>query len=245
MSEEDADIALAAELALGLLTGEARVDAERRRAREPDLAARVAEWEGLLAELAEEASPPDRIKTALDAALDGPAPQVPTRLGQARSALGTLGTWQVIAASLAALAVAELAVIGFLLRAGREDVPPPAIVVAEPTDPLVATLLPEDAPTPVIVVFDAPGGTLALDPSAVAEAGRDVELWLLREGLAPTSLGVLRADGPNRVVLSRPDLVGGDALPGLALSLEPPGGSPSGAPTGPIVASGTLRRLPG
>ena len=41
MSEEDADIALAAELALGLLTGEARVDAERRRAREPDLAARV------------------------------------------------------------------------------------------------------------------------------------------------------------------------------------------------------------
>jgi anti-sigma-K factor RskA len=29
----------------------------------------------------------------------------------------------------------------------------------------------------------------------------------------------------------------------LAVSLEPPGGSPSGLPTGPVIASGKLTRL--
>jgi anti-sigma-K factor RskA len=29
----------------------------------------------------------------------------------------------------------------------------------------------------------------------------------------------------------------------LAISLEPPGGSPTGQPTGPVIASGRLTRL--
>jgi len=32
-------------------------------------------------------------------------------------------------------------------------------------------------------------------------------------------------------------------IPALAVSLEPPGGSPTGAPTGPVLYSGSIERM--
>jgi anti-sigma-K factor RskA len=73
------------------------------------------------------------------------------------------------------------------------------------------------------------------------QAGRVLELWSVPAQGAPRSLGLIKANGTT--VLSRerlpPALLkGGTAA--LAVSVEPPGGSPTGVPTGPVVFAGKL-----
>ena len=64
-----------------------------------------------------------------------------------------------------------------------------------------------------------------------------LELWAIpRGGAAPRSLGVISSSGAT-VVRRGQVLEGAEAL---AVSLEPPGGSPTGAPTGPVLYAGKL-----
>ena len=65
---------------------------------------------------------------------------------------------------------------------------------------------------------------------------RTFELWLLPEDGAPESLGTFAQTGrlPSTAVAQM------QAGTGLAVSLEPIGGSPTGAPTGPVLAVGML-----
>jgi anti-sigma-K factor RskA len=75
---------------------------------------------------------------------------------------------------------------------------------------------------------------------ALAPAGRAYELWLLpAEGGAPVSLGVMsRLDARMTVAQAQiPRLRVGAKL---AISVEPAGGSPTGAPTGPVVLVGEV-----
>ena len=73
---------------------------------------------------------------------------------------------------------------------------------------------------------------------------RAFELWALPgAGAAPVSLGLLPAQGEAVLTLSpqvRPLLERGAAL---AVSVEPPGGSPTGQPTGPVVYQGKLTTI--
>jgi anti-sigma-K factor RskA len=70
-----------------------------------------------------------------------------------------------------------------------------------------------------------------------------MELWLIPEGGKPASLGLIAAGQP--VQLNVPQnllpMVGSGAT--LAVSLEPLGGSPTGQPTGEVIAHGNLSRL--
>jgi anti-sigma-K factor RskA len=64
-------------------------------------------------------------------------------------------------------------------------------------------------------------------------------LWLIAEGGAPVSLGLLEPQGPSRITVPddlRPVLAGAT----LAVSDEPPGGSPTGQPTGAVLAAGVF-----
>ena len=65
------------------------------------------------------------------------------------------------------------------------------------------------------------------------------ELWLLPEGkAAPVSLGLVSLD-PVQVVKLPAALAGKMAGAwGVAMSVEPAGGSPTGAPTGPVIFKG-------
>jgi anti-sigma-K factor RskA len=54
---------------------------------------------------------------------------------------------------------------------------------------------------------------------------------------APRSLGLVRADTATTLLRSQ----GLRDTAALAVSIEPAGGSPSGAPTGPVVSLGKLR----
>jgi anti-sigma-K factor RskA len=72
--------------------------------------------------------------------------------------------------------------------------------------------------------------------AAKTPPGRSLELWHVAEGHAPRSLGILKADLDAQTIQ---DVAGPvDGL--IAVSVEPEGGSPSGAPTGPIVYTGRL-----
>jgi anti-sigma-K factor RskA len=108
-------------------------------------------------------------------------------------------------------------------------------------EPRIATLMPPDGRAPGFLAEARPDGSVVLTALATVPVpqGRDLELWILPPGAkAPASLGVLPASG-RRVVLSRMPAAGTQ----LMVSVEPPGGSPTGAPTGPVAYAGSLAQL--
>ena len=71
--------------------------------------------------------------------------------------------------------------------------------------------------------------------------GKAFELWMLPSGgQPPQSLGLLSPTGELRLNLNPAKLAVLTRSQGLAVSLEPAGGSPTGAPTGPVLYQGPL-----
>ena len=227
MTREDDDM-LAAELALGLVEGDDRVVALERLLADPAFAADVVWWRdriGALALVTEAAPPPAHVLERIDVQLsDTPRPKV-TRKWPWLAAGAGLGA---MAASLAAL---------FVMPAPR-TVPVPVLQAATP--PLVAVLTPAEGATrpPVAAVFDRRTRTLRLTATIVVPADRAAELWRIGADGVPRPLGIL-ADGSPRSVRIAADTVPSPAET-IAISIEPLGGSPTGAPTGPVIASGAL-----
>ncbi|MEI4470130.1 anti-sigma factor [Frigidibacter sp. MR17.24] len=110
---------------------------------------------------------------------------------------------------------------------------------------LAAVLLWPAAPPRPIADLAAPGldvavlvadGSLIFRTSSPPAPGRGAyQLWVIRAG-QPRSLGLL---GAAETVVSA-SLAPGDVL---AVSLEPAGGSPTGLPTGPVLATAEIRDL--
>ena len=105
----------------------------------------------------------------------------------------------------------------------------------------VALLAPADAPKAAFVAQLEPGNALLVRPvqPISVQPGRDLELWVMSEGDAsPRSLGVLPAIGRRLTIR---DLKPSETQ--LSVSLEPAGGSTTGAPTGPTLYGGTLEEM--
>ena len=91
----------------------------------------------------------------------------------------------------------------------------------------------------LIAEVDTTTGTIRVRSlAAETPQGRSLELWHIPEGQQPRSLGVLKAGLNAKTVKELAGPVDGI----LAVSVEPEGGSPSGAPTGPVVYTGKLVR---
>ncbi|VXC10164.1 conserved hypothetical protein [Luteimonas sp. 9C] len=241
---------LAGEYVLGVLDAPARASAEARIARDPGFARLVAEWDVRLAPWFAEFP-----------AADVPAhvwPRIRTALGWTPVAARPEGLWHSTGFWRGATALAAVVAIVAVL-AGRMPVdderaspvvvaptpaPVPAPAPAPAIDALpVTTLAHEDGSPAWLASVDAGQGRVLVVPvpADVDAAGRVAELWLIPEGGAPTSLGLLPHDRTHAVEVPaalQAALVTGATL---AVSLEPPGGSPGNAPTGPVVASGALR----
>jgi anti-sigma-K factor RskA len=69
---------------------------------------------------------------------------------------------------------------------------------------------------------------------------KSLELWLIEGDKSPVPLGVLPDTGDGEIIIP-PDMRGRlkDGVT-LAVSIEPFGGSPTGKPTGPVVAAGKI-----
>ncbi|HXI36953.1 MAG TPA: anti-sigma factor [Burkholderiales bacterium] len=215
---------LAAEYALGTLRGAARARFKRWMREDAAIARAVAEWEGRLAPMAAsvaERRPPARLWREIEARL---SPAAPSRRGFLWKGLG-------LAAGGAAAAVVVMAVFPALQR---------------PTAGYIALLSDPRTQKPVLIVSARRNDTdlqiRTLDP-AIQVADASLELWALPKGGKPRSLGLIsdsERPGFNRAALrmtANADRTLSD-VPTLAVSLEPRGGSPVGAPTGPVLYSG-------
>ena len=75
-------------------------------------------------------------------------------------------------------------------------------------------------------------------------SGTAWEMWMLPGGkAAPVSMGLIGIDR-DQVMKITPALAGrmGDAW-GITMSVEPAGGSPTGAPTGPVIFKGQCVKI--
>ena len=107
-----------------------------------------------------------------------------------------------------------------------------AIATLTPPQPvLVATLATADARLSYEVRSFGDSLRVTRVAGVPAVEGQVHELWLIAPGAAPVSLGLLE-DRPLTVRYPAPP-----AGWTLAVSVEPAGGSPTGAPTGPVILS--------
>ncbi|NBB97836.1 MAG: hypothetical protein GVY34_06635 [Alphaproteobacteria bacterium] len=211
MPPKDDDDLLAAEYVLGLLEADDWRAADQRAATDGAFAARVRDWEARLEPM--NAEFPDLPAPDL-------MPQIEARLFPApaarrRSAWRWLGAGSLVGA----LAVA-LVVLSPVLRTSQAPL-------------LTAELVAEDRGLVLAASFD--GTQLNLRAEGLpAEAGQDYELWVIGADGVPSSLGLVQ----DSVLIREAGLEAGQTL---AVSLEPEGGSTTGLPTGPVVATAELR----
>jgi anti-sigma-K factor RskA len=233
--EPEGDDIVAAEYVLGVLPADERVVATRRIDIDAPFARIVDKWEVYFSPLAsayQAVEAPAGVKPAVDRRLftagAAPAAQAPQTGG---GLLSSLGFWRGLAA--AALAALVLYITVPLV------IPP----VQVPTARLIASLAPNQSDVSYLAVFDPASGEVSLSHvSGERGADHDYELWMVEGNNAPVSMGVIPAGDAVRLPV-KPDVKAklGKGI-ALAISLEPKGGSPTGAPT-QVVAVGGLQSI--
>jgi anti-sigma-K factor RskA len=225
----------AGEYVLGTLSPEERTQFEHAAALDPTLRHEQYTWERRLAAL------------ALKLAPVAPRPivwiGVAHRLGadapiQAAPSLAT-SVW-------ATLATAASLVLAFGWYREAAQPPPEPVVerveVPVPARTFVALLaVPQSSMRWSVSVVPERNQIVVRAEGEAPEAARglDAELWLITDA-GPVSLGVIPQSGEARHAL--PAGVPLAAGRTVAVSLEPPGGSPTGQPTGPVVTTATVMR---
>lgn len=227
-SDRSRDEVLAGEYVLGVLPLPDRLRVEHRLRQDKAFQAIVARWQENLAtfntEYAAEA-PPSWLYGSVE-----------TKLFNKSSAEQPKGLiWQSLAFWRGLTLVTLSAAIFFAASAeGLFRKPAPGA-------PVVATLGSGTSSISLVTLFDRQSGRLKVTPVAAgAEKSKSLELWLIEGDSAPVPLGVFPDAGDGSIVIP-PDMRGRlkDGVT-LAVSLEPFGGSPTGKPTGPVVASGKI-----
>ena len=242
----------AAELALGLLEGDERAAALRRTLTDPLFAAEVESWRdhfGLLFDAVPEIAAPGGGLARVEASIDAKGNRSPGPAMRAANDDGPVRFWRALAVASSIAATFLMAITLFaparvapgtngpqIAQTGLPSLPGALL----PGTLLVAQLQPVKGSGPVAVVFDPATGSLRVSAAALADARHSPELWVIPASGTPHSLGVLNARQPTAVAIRTDDRARFAAGGTLAVTIEPIGGSPSGKPTGAVVAQGAL-----
>jgi anti-sigma-K factor RskA len=273
------DDMLAAEYVLGTLGADERKDAQDRIASDSAFAALVGRWERRLGELhvlTADMEPPPAVWDAIKEKLAETAPSETVRLPDPtpppapaplpappniRALRARATRWRTLTVFTGSLAAALLA---FILLPRWAPGLLPSSLYPKPTAPVAKSVVPgqpsryvavlerDAVPPAFVLLIDTGARSLNLRRiGAPREPGKSYELWLISSRLpAPRSLGLV---GPGDVteltdVLADDPALIGDAS--FAVSLEPEGGSPTGAPSNvafsgkPMEAGGAVTREP-
>jgi len=226
-----------AEYVLGVLDADERAAVEREMIESDAAAAAVAIWRRRLLPLSAEVparEPPPHVWERIRASLR----QQRSELPQAAQRVGwweSLRFWRWSSLATAALLLACLALLLVPRRPAPPAVPYMAAALEQPNGQVRWTAF-MDLEQARMVVVPAPAATF---PS-----GRAPQLWLIPRGRRPISVGVISARDPSTLPLGSALLAQLGPTAVLAVSVEPPGGSPTGQPTGPVVATGAIGAAP-
>ena len=233
---------LAAEYALGVLDGDELAEAQRRLGSDPAFTADVAAWNERLSPFLAGVAPVE------------PGGHVWTGIATAIGAEGEPGgnvvalkrrlrVWRGYSAAVTAIAAA-LALVVALDVTKDQPIAPSQPVQPVGAETLVATLSSEDNPARLVVSWDPDSRSFIVTPAVLNQAaGRDHELWLIPPSGTPRSLGLVQSDASQRIVIPVELLRDLSEDASIALSVEPSGGSPTGLPTGPVIAAGQLHQI--
>ena len=231
LHDDDSELRYA-EYVLGVLDADSRAVVEREMAASDAAAAAVALWRRrllpLAAEIADREPPPQlwqRIRTELR--LDPPV-----RDRQPPAFRQNVRLWQWLSLAASAIAVACILAVFFVVRRP-----------AAPSAPYMAsTLAQKNGNIGWTATMDLRNARIIIVPTAPQSlaTGRAPELWLIPKGGKPIAVGMISSTAPVTLPLGSALLprVGPAAV--LAVSVEPPGGSPTGQPTGPVIATGAI-----
>lgn len=231
---------LAAEYVLGLATGR---DAERAAIllrEDRAFRAEASAWTARLSALFDEVQglePPATLWARIERDL-GPSAANDNAVALERQ----MRMWRGVTAMMTALA-ACFALLLLFRPADQVLVPTPVAPVQQASQPMVA-MVGEDQHDMMIVANWDPAQrqlVLAVAGDMPHSPGKTHQLWVIPPAGGPTSLGMMPDQKKMRMDLAErlAELLGQGAT--IAVSLEPPGGSPTGKPTGPVMWSGKLQ----
>ena len=229
LHQEEADKLTAAEYVLGVLGAADRRQAQQRLARDQAFTTEVAFWEerlGVLADAVAPVAPSDRTWSRIARAVRMPDPSQPRE-----SLWRSLAFWRSFAIGAAALAAASIGGLTF-------------VEISPPRPALLATLGTSSGQPAFIAAVRSGGTSLMVMPAALlTQDPRAMELWLIPAGDKPHSLGLISPAQPVLIEVPRGLVARMSPDTALAISMEPPGGSPTGQPSGPVLASGKLASM--
>lgn len=211
---------LAAEYVLGTLTGGARRRFDALLPAHPTLRQAVAGWERRLLPMAlkaETVQPAAAVWNSIESKLGWTAPAAK----QASSL--RLRFWQAFAA---------VATVAAVLLGTTSHAPVPTEA------PMIVVLHATKGTETLVAGLSQDRQQLTIQPLQKVSLTSDqsLELWALKKDGPPASLGLIASD--KLTALNKKTLP--KDTKGLAVSLEPLGGSPTGAPTGPVLFVGDL-----
>lgn len=224
-----------AEYVLGVLEADERAAVEQELAAHGAAAEQEAQWRRRLAPLAEEAlpeAPPERVWLRVRAVLEFDA------AGSRGGGLWeNLRLWHWLTFGSAALLAGACAALVFMMlrRPASPPIPYMAATITETSGQVGWTATMDIGKARMIVVPAAP---------QAVQPGRTPELWLIPEGGRPIAVGLISIRAPVTLALSASLVSRLGPTARLAVSIEPHGGSPTGQPTGPVVAAGQIGAAP-
>jgi anti-sigma-K factor RskA len=221
---------LAAAYVAGTLRGPARRRFVSLMRSNPGLRFAVQAWEARLMPLTTSLAPvppPQRVWQRIEARI-APAQAAPAA---GPGWWGQLAVWR----AFSGVATAAAVTLALLLALPQPSQPPIVVVLSA-----AGGVAPEGGviPASFVASISADGRAMVTKPitTVALQADRALELWAVPPEGAPRSLGLISAQAAT--VVKRGKVL--DNTAALAVSLEPPGGSPTGAPTGPILYVGKL-----
>ncbi|WP_375193751.1 anti-sigma factor domain-containing protein [Marinobacter sp.] len=241
MTERDDLDMLVAEFVLGTLPANERDDLEKRRQTDTELDNLILQWQERLGSLAEETpevQPSPELFPRIEKALDQLGADQPAAANSAKTTVQSPGesnvvtlrrqlrNWRLSTALASAAALVLVAVLVF------QPAPTPS------QQSFVAVFQHNDEQPAFLLSVDLQNRRLDIRPiTAEPREDKSYQLWIKDDELGPNprSVGVLG----NGFTLSDDALK--DYDPALlkratfGISLEPPGGSPTGQPTGPAI----------
>lgn len=228
-----------AEYVLGVLDADARAAVAREIQATDEAVAAVALWQRRLMPLAQEVAavePAPYVWARIQSALQLDAP---TRVQPRKGIWDNLPLWHWIGIGASFVAAASI-----VLMVTYPRLPPAPVAVS--VGYMVSAIQQDNGVTGWTATMDLQQSRMVVVPATpvALSLGRAPELWLIPAGQKPISVGMITRDKPTTLSLAPALLAQLGPTAVLAVSVEPVGGSPTGQPTGPVIAKGAISGSP-